>query len=152
MVTHVSDGDTLWVRPDAGGDAVNIRIDGIDAPEICQAWGAEAQAALASRVLHRAVNVNPRRRDGYGRLLASLSEPGTGADLGEWMVANGHAWAHQYKRFKSTYGAQLSQAQGARRGLFADAQAVHPRDFRKRHGPCLQNYSKSTARKKVANY
>ncbi|MDP3310892.1 MAG: thermonuclease family protein, partial [Polaromonas sp.] len=46
-VTRVSDGDTLWVRPAAGGKPLKVRIDGIDAPEICQAGGRAARKALA---------------------------------------------------------------------------------------------------------
>ena len=30
------DGDTLCVGPVEGGKTVNVQIDGIDAPEICQ--------------------------------------------------------------------------------------------------------------------
>ncbi len=133
-VTRVSDGDTLWVRPATGGKAVNIRIDGIDAPEICQRHGPEAKAALSGRVLHQAVSVQGRRRDGYGRLLARVSLQQT--DVGQWMVASGQAWAHEYKRYKSDYGAEQARAKAARRGVFADARAEHPRDFRQRHGPC----------------
>ena len=32
-VTWVTDGDTLWVRPDAGGRARKLRLKGVDAPE-----------------------------------------------------------------------------------------------------------------------
>lgn len=39
IVTYVIDGDTLYVRPVEGGTTVNVRIDGIDAPEICQVGG-----------------------------------------------------------------------------------------------------------------
>lgn len=134
VVTKVSDGDTVWVRPVAGGPAVNIRIDGIDAPEICQAGGAEAKAALSHRVLHQTVNVAGKRRDGFGRLLARVWLQQT--DVGQAMVNSGQAWAHQYKRYASVYAAEMAQAQNARRGLFADANAVPPREFRKRHGAC----------------
>lgn len=133
-VTHVSDGDTFWVRPATGGKAVNIRIDGIDAPEICQRHGPEAKAALSARVLHQSVAVQGNRRDGYGRLLARVTSQQT--DVGQWMVAGGQAWAHEYKRYQSAYSTQQAQAKAARRGLFADAKAEHPREFRKRHGPC----------------
>ena len=138
IVTHVSDGDTLWVQPTSGGAAVNIRIDAIDAPEICQAWGPEAKAALSARVLHQTVHVNGKRRDGFGRLLARVRvhDSASPTDVGQTMVAGGHAWAHQYKNYKSVYGADQQQAQAARRGLFAQAKAQHPRDFRQRHGPC----------------
>lgn len=46
VVTHVSDGDTVWVEPTQGGEAQKIRLLGIDAPEICQAWGPQARDAL----------------------------------------------------------------------------------------------------------
>ena len=36
IVTYMIDGDTLYVRPVEGGKTVSVRIDGIDAPEICQ--------------------------------------------------------------------------------------------------------------------
>lgn len=133
-VTHVSDGDTLWVRPSGGGAAVNIRIDGIDAPEICQTGGPAAKATLSGRVLHQAVSVQGQRRDGYGRLLAAIKLGQT--DVGAMMVSDGQAWAHQYKKYKSVYAANQASAQAARRGLFADASAEEPRAFRKRHGPC----------------
>ncbi len=133
-VTHVSDGDTLWVRPATGGKAINIRIAGIDAPEICQRHGPEAKAALTARVLDQGVRVQGKSRDSYGRLLARVTWQQT--DLGQWMVSGGQAWAHAYRCYPSAYSGQQAQARAARRGLFADAQAEHPREFRKRHGPC----------------
>lgn len=57
QVTHVTDGDTLWVRPERGGKPVKIRISSIDAPEICQASGPAAQAALARRLAGRQLAV-----------------------------------------------------------------------------------------------
>ena len=134
IVTHVTDGDTLWVRPSAGSEAVKIRMDGIDAPEICQSHGAASRDALAARVLHQNVSVHARSRDGYGRVLGRIELQRE--DVGEWMVSQGHAWAHHYKRYKSEYGAQESQARAARLGLFADANAQDPAVFRKRHGSC----------------
>ena len=51
IVTHVTDGDTIWVRPDEPNrKPVKLRLVGIDAPERCQAWGAQATAALTSQV------------------------------------------------------------------------------------------------------
>ena len=134
VVSHVSDGDTLWVRPSGGGEAVKIRIDGIDAPEICQAYGSEAQQALRQLVLHQAVQVRGRARDSYGRLVAQVQVQQ--ADIGQRMVASGHAWAHSYRSYKSAYGAQQNAAQRARIGLFAGHNPQNPRDFRKQHGSC----------------
>ena len=77
-VTRVTDGDTLWVRPD--GDAavaLKVRVEGIDAPERCQAWGREATAALRAKVLNRKVEIPERGRDPYGRLLGDVLLDGT---------------------------------------------------------------------------
>ncbi len=134
VVTHVSDGDTVFVRPASGGQPVKIRIDGMDAPEICQAYGQASRQALQMRVLHQTVSVNGRRRDNYGRVLARIRWQQ--ADVGEWMVRQGHAWSYRYRRDSGPYAAQEAQARAAQRGLFADARAVEPRDFRKRHGSC----------------
>ncbi|MDO9358012.1 MAG: thermonuclease family protein, partial [Polaromonas sp.] len=60
-VTHVTDGDTLWVKPSSGGKALKIRIHGIDAPEICQTGGQASRAALAVRVRGRPVALTTQR-------------------------------------------------------------------------------------------
>ncbi len=72
-VTRVPDGDTLWVRPLAGGKYRKLRLDGVDAPEICQPGGTAARDALAARVLEQTVTVTERRRDDYGRALVRLN-------------------------------------------------------------------------------
>lgn len=133
-VTRVTDGDTLWVRLAGGGKPVKVRIDGIDAPEICQAGGQAARAALAGKVARRAVTLDIRRHDDYGRAVASIQ---IGAeDIGSWMVGQGHAWSYHYGREGGPYLKLQGQAQLARQGLFADPQALPPRLFRKQHGSC----------------
>lgn len=133
-VTRVSDGDTLWVRPAAGGKPVKVRIDGIDAPEICQAGGRAARKALAARVLGRRLDVLARGQDDYGRTIAALELDSE--DVAGWMVSQGHAWSYGFGRDGGPYAAQQAQAQAASRGLFADRAALAPRLFRKAHGPC----------------
>lgn len=137
VVTRVSDGDTLWLRPGGASSRrkpVKVRMLGIDAPERCQAGGAAATAALRSRVLHQPVVVRVVGTDSYGRLLgeARLS----GQDLGSWMVREGHAWSHRRHGVADVYAAEERAARSAKRGLYADAGAIEPRVFRQRHGPC----------------
>jgi endonuclease YncB( thermonuclease family) len=132
VVSHVTDGDSLWVRP-AVGAPVQVRIHGLDAPEICQSFGRQARDALAARVLHRTVKVSVRARDRYQRSVASVSLDGQ--DVGAWLVASGLAWSARYRGRSGPYAQQEAQAREARRGLWA-ATAVDPRNFRRRHGSC----------------
>ncbi len=134
VVTRVSDGDTLWVRPDGAKRAVKVRLEGIDAPERCQAWGAQAQVALASRVLNQRVHVRANGRDDYNRILGSLERGGE--DITAWMVREGHAWNYRSRRSPGPYASQEQEARALRRGLFADSAPVEPRVFRHTRGPC----------------
>ncbi|MFT3719469.1 thermonuclease family protein [Pseudorhodoferax sp.] len=134
QVSHVSDGDTLWVRPAAGGAPRKIRLHGIDAPEHCQAHGEAARSALARQALGQPVRVQGLRRDNYGRLLARVWLHGQ--DLGALQVRAGHAWSYRYRHNPGPYVREEQAARAAARGLFARADAVRPYTFRRRHGPC----------------
>jgi micrococcal nuclease len=136
VVTHVTDGDSIWVRPAAGGQPLQVRVRDIDAPEICQAFGEQSRDALAARALHRQVTVKARSRDNYQRILGQVSLGGE--DLGAWMVGRGYAWSYRYRGKGGPYLALQEQARDARLGLWASARPVEPRLFRKRHGPCAK--------------
>ena len=138
VVTHVTDGDTLWVRVDGASPRAKpkkLRLRGIDAPEHCQAWGPQAGEALARRVLHRRVQFETVAQDSYHRGIARVAIDGD--DVAAWMVTHGHAWSDHYKRRDGgAYGALETQAKAARRGLFAQPGAIEPRVFRRMHGRC----------------
>jgi micrococcal nuclease len=133
VVTHVTDGDSLWVRP-PGGAPQQIRLQGIDAPEICQTFGVASRNALTAHVLHRHVLVNSRARDTYQRVLGRVSV--NGEDLGAWLVSRGLAWSDRFRQHPGAYGPQETRARAARLGLWADTMPMQPREFRKRHGSC----------------
>ena len=67
VVTYVVDGDTVRVRAPGGGKPVSIRMEGIDAPEVCQAGGTTSRDALKLRVLGKRVAVYGKVHDDYGR-------------------------------------------------------------------------------------
>ena len=139
-VTRVVDGDTVWLQ---AGTAIGgkkpkpfkLRLQGIDAPESCQIWGAQATAALSKRVLHQRVQVQTRSKDDYSRTLGNIYLQGE--DISAWMVSQGHAWSYHYQRSNGPYAEQELIAKTAKRGLFADASAQKPRWFRKAHGSCF---------------
>ena len=130
----MTDGDSVWVRPAEGGEAVQLRLQGLDAPEICQAFGKQARDALAAHVLRKRVRVVVRAQDVYRRSVGRLELEGN--DVGAWLVTHGHAWSAHYQRRAGPYAAEEQQARVARRGLWEAAAPEEPKAFRKRHGSC----------------
>ena len=126
-VVSVHDGDTLTAV-----DAVNVqhkvRLQGIDAPEVKQAFGTKARDRLAELTLRKVVRVNVHEHDRYGRLLADI-EAG-GQSVNRRMVADGMAW--HYSRYSKDAGlaAAEREARAARRGLWADKAPVAPWEWR----------------------
>lgn len=134
-VVRVIDGDSLLLR--ATGDdtpPLEIRLQGIDAPEGCQAGGPAAREMLAGFVLERTVTAVTRGRDHYGRALATIDVDGL--NVNQRMVAEGHAWSLRSRWDRGPYVAQERLALSLRRGLHAEPGAERPADFRRRHGPC----------------
>jgi micrococcal nuclease len=137
VVTYVVDGDTVRVRPPGGGKPVSIRLEGIDAPEICQAFGPASRDALMRQVLGKRVQVYGKRHDDYGRLLARLEFQGE--DTGKWMVTRGLAWSYRFRSSPGPYASQQRRAKAAGLGLFLPAHGtppVYPAQFRRQHGSC----------------
>jgi micrococcal nuclease len=148
-VIHVTDGDTLRVRPlgsNSTSDSVRIRIDGIDAPESCQRHGLQSTLALKKLLLSKQITVVNKQFDDYGRDVAKITLDGV--DIGAWMVKHGHAWSYHYKFSDGPYGVEEKTAIKEKLGLFADASAVNPKIFRREHGSCFS--TKSSASKKQA--
>ena len=137
-VTRVTDGDTLWVRPDddEGGrrKPLKIRIQGIDAPEICQPWGTQAAMALRDRLRGQHVELALRARDDYQRWLGTVSWQGE--DMGAWMVREGNAWSYAFRHGAGPYAELERQAKQAHKGLFGSVDPMPPDAFRRLHGPC----------------
>jgi endonuclease YncB( thermonuclease family) len=134
QVSYVTDGDTLWVQPDSGGEPRKLRLLGVDAPEICQSGGKEARDMLAQLALQRRVTVKVSYYDRYGRGLATVALDDQ--DLGARMVRAGQAWSYGWRGRPGLYAAQETQARQSRSGVFAAASPESPRAFRKRHGSC----------------
>ena len=135
-VIRVVDGDSLWVRPPTGAP-LRLRLSGVDAPELCQRHGPQSRDALAARVLHQPLRVTLLHKDSYDRWLARLEGPDGNEDVGAWLVGQGLAWAMRWQNKPGAYAEQEAQARRARRGLFAESRPENPRDFRRRHGPCV---------------
>lgn len=136
QVSRIVDGDTLWVKTAADAEPAVIRIEGIDAPESCQAGGPEATQALTKLVLNRNVTVRIVARDDYARIVGKVFD-GT-VDVGDRMVRDGHAWSARFKYDRGPYMAEERMAVALKRGLHSEAGAVMPRDFRQHNGECAR--------------
>ena len=132
--TSIPDGDTLWVQPDAGGAPQKLRLQGVDAPEICQRGGVAARDALRALVAQRLLRVQVKYMDDYGRGLARIEVDGQ--DVAAAMVLRGQAWSSRWRRSLGPYAVEEAVARQARMGLFAEPDPELPRDFRQRNGSC----------------
>ncbi len=136
QVSRIVDGDTLWLKTAPDADPVVIRIEGIDAPESCQAGGPDATQALTQLALNRNVTVRIVARDEHARVVGKVFD-GT-VDVGDRMVRDGHAWSARFKYDRGPYVAEERMAVALKRGLHSDPGAVMPRDFRQRNGECAR--------------
>lgn len=89
-IDRVVDGDTVVVHVQFSADddrhGVNIRIEGINALELSQKYGAEAKAKAESLLPPgTAVVLIHRRREKYGRFLARITLP-DGTDFSDHML------------------------------------------------------------------
>jgi endonuclease YncB( thermonuclease family) len=148
IVSRVVDGDTLWLTGDGQSEHVVVRIEGIDAPEICQPWGAESRQALTELALNRQVLVKIVARDEHGRVIGKVYDGAK--DIGDRLIRDGHAWSSRYKYDRGPYVAEERMAQGLKRGLHAAGGAEMPRAFRQRHGPCAVDPAPGAAPKPSA--
>jgi len=132
--TAVPDGDTLWVQPQAGGAPRKLRLQGVDAPEICQRGGVASRDALRGLVDQALLRVDVRYQDDYGRGLARIQIDGK--DVGARLVADGQAWSSRWRHSLGPYAAQEAAARAAGLGVFSQPQPELPRNFRQRNGSC----------------
>lgn len=133
VVIQVSDGDTVRFTP-AGQAPIVVRLANIDAPEICQAWGAEARRALSDLALNKPATLRPTGRDSHGRTVGVLVVEDL--DVAQRLVEEGHAWSVRGRNDTGPLVKQERMAKALNRGLHVGGAAVKPADFRRTNGPC----------------
>ncbi len=128
-VTWVADGDTIEVV--AGGAAVRVRLEGIDAPELDQPFGVDAKVFVQRYAGGQVVTVLEKGRDRYGRTLGDVILP-NGDHLNRRLVEEGLAW--HYKRYSrdAALAALEQRAQVRRIGLWGQSAPMPPWEWRRR--------------------
>ncbi|MEH0168517.1 thermonuclease family protein [Roseateles microcysteis] len=134
QVVSVAGGDVVTIVDDQDREH-KLRLAFIDAPELGQPFGDEAQSALAAMVLGREVVARLVDEGADGAAQAEVVEP-HGHSVNLELIKRGLAW-HDYfdtqaKSDRDRYQAALSAAQTARQGMWALDRVELPRDFRAR--------------------
>ena len=142
IVTKVSDGDSLWLKPPDKA-AIEVRLRDIDAPESCQPWGPQARDALAELALNKVATLQISGRDAYGRTLGALMIDDL--NVGKHLVENGHAWSARTRWDQGPLVKQEKMARALARGLHGTTGAVPPSQFRRTHGACLPGQAAAAA-------
>ncbi len=144
--TGVAGGDVVTVI-DADGNRYEVRLAGVDAPELDQPYGELARKRLAELVLGKAVRVEWEKVDRNGRAVGKLwvgspDSPCQGSscaktlDVGHALITQGLAW--HFKRYQSEqseedrarYGDDEVEARARRTGLWSEPDPVPPWEWR----------------------
>lgn len=130
-VVSVHDGDTVLVA--RRGGQISVRLDEIDAPELAQPYGPQAQRSLAGLCLGRTAEIHEQGRDKYDRVLGRVRCGGIDANAEQ--LRRGYAWFYaQYARDMSLRDLEAS-ARASRLGLWAATRPMPPWEFRHRDDP-----------------
>ena len=94
-VVNVHDGDTITVL-DESNSQHKIRLSGIDALEVGQAYGRASRDNLAEHLAGKSVSIEWSKRDKYGRTVGKVLLDGKDQCLDQ--VRAGFAW--HYKKYE----------------------------------------------------
>jgi len=112
-----------------GGVGIEVRLDGIDCPELAQAFGRKAKRFTSDLAFGKTVRLVGKGKDRYDRELAEAFLP-DGRSLNRELVAAGFAWWYRRYSADRSLEALEQRARKERRGLWADPNPVPPWDFR----------------------
>jgi endonuclease YncB( thermonuclease family) len=141
-VVRIVDGDSITVL-DARNRPHEVRLAGIDAPELGQPFGRRAKQHLSALVFGQTVRVHWDRRDRYQRRSGKVwvASPDSACrerdcakslDVGLHMVSIGLAWHYKHYQHEQTpedrmrYALHERQARARRDGLWAFSKPVPP--------------------------
>lgn len=124
----VSDGDTIKVL--YGKVPINVRLEGIDCPELHQDFGKRAKQFTSSLVFGKIVSVNVVKIDQYGRRVARVLVGGR--DVSLELVKAGLAW--HYKHYLSDFllAKAEERARAQKIGLWSMSNPIPPWEYRHR--------------------
>lgn len=125
-VVHIEDGNTLTILVD--GQTWKIRLSDIDAPELGQPFGEEANRELTALALNKKARVVEVDSNSEGSIIGRVYVDDM--DINAMLVRRGYAWVSR-KHSKDTALYRLERkARDRGRGLWADEGSVPPWQWR----------------------
>ena len=131
-VVKIIDGDTIEIL--VNHKIERVRIWGIDTPEWGQPYSSRSKKMTRSLLSGKTVEVVPKDRDKYGRLVAIVIV--NHSNISEELVRSGLAWVHIYycREPVCTYWKALQKkAMTTHKGLWHDPSPVAPWQWKKTH-------------------
>jgi endonuclease YncB( thermonuclease family) len=127
-VAKIHDGDTITVQ--LKDEKYNIRLWGIDAPELNQSFGLEAKKFLENLIQDKEVEIDVVGIDVWGRKLGKVYL--NGKSINENLVKNGMAWWNDYYYPKESNLEILEEnARNNKVGLWKEDSPTSPWRWRK---------------------
>lgn len=126
-VVSVHDGDTVTILQ--GKTQYKIRLDGIDCPELGQAFGNNARQFTSDMVFGKKVSVYYSSKDRYGRYLGTVLDQ-EGKNLNRELLKAGMAWHYKHYNDDVLLAGLEIKARRDKIGLWADPAAIPPWEFR----------------------
>lgn len=122
-VMKAVDGDTLKVV-DRDFQTLLVQLNGVDAPELAQDFGTEAQAALAKHLEGKIVRVVVSDRDELNRIAGEIYHDDRSVNV--WVIEQGFGWYnHKYDTDEKKSVAE-TEARAHSRGLWSSDTPIPP--------------------------
>jgi micrococcal nuclease len=131
-VVGVAKGDSITVLRNGKGE--RIRLNGIECPELRQAFGQRAKELTSSLAFGKTVTVKPVGRDKHGRTVAVVTLP-DGRYLHFELIKAGLAWWFSRTSIDERLSDLQEEARLAKRGLWVDPNPIPPWEWRHRMEP-----------------
>ena len=129
-VIHITDGDTITVLNEVK-EEIKVRLNGIDCPEIGQAFGKKSKDFTRDLSIGEFVTIHGYDQDRYGRTIGDVILQ-DGRNLSQELVKAGYAWWFFKYSDDDQLGLLEVRAKIAKVGLWKDRNPIPPWIYRHR--------------------
>ncbi len=128
-VIGIKDGDTVLVLL-RDNIQKTLRLAEVDCPETGQPFGKNAKQFTSSQIFGKNIQFIETDADRYGRTIAKIYYD-DGKYISAEIIKNGLGWWYYHFSKDKNLGVMQSEASKSKKGLWADANAIAPWEWRK---------------------